>query len=1294
MQPGQVVGGRFEIEREAGSGGMATVFRARDLENGAPVALKVLRAAEDAERFEREARVLADLRHDGIVRYVAHGATADRTRWLAMQWVEGESLERRLERDRLTVRESAEIVRLVADALGAAHSRGVVHRDLKPTNLLLEDDDLARVRIIDFGIALGGGGRRRHTTTGFVVGTAEYMAPEQARGERAIDARADVFSLGCVLFDCLVGHPPFMGEQVAAVLAKVLFLEAPAPSELAPDVPEALDDLVLRMLAKDPGSRPPDGHAVAAALESLLASDRATSRTTPGPEPRHAPTPAVALGGGEQRHVSVVMLGEVGRPGGRKAGDGEPSAALDPLLMVVRSFDARAERLVDGSVVVLLPTLGTATDQAARAAACALDLRGAAPSAPIAVATGRAEVGRGLPVGEAIDRAAGLLLRPVDPARMPIWIDDVTSGLLDERFVRGEEEGCTTLAGRREVDTVRTLCGRPTPFVGREAQLPTLESAFDECVRESVARVLLVTGVPGVGKSRLRHELLLRLKARPDKPAIWVARGEPVGAGSAFGLAAQAIRRTAGLRDGEPLSVRQQKLRKRVEEHAALADRERVTRFLGEMIGAPFADDGDVAVRAARRDPVLMGDQIRRAWVDLVDAECASQPLVLVLDDLHWGDRPTVMLADSVLRLFPERPLLVLGFGRPEVEELFPDLWEEHDVQHVRLGGLPRRAGAKLVRSVLGEAVAEELVVRLVDTAAGNAFYLEELVRAQMEGRGGAELPSTVVAMVQSRLEALSHEARRVLRAASVFGQVFWEGGVAALLGQKRRPADLERCLDELVRGEAVVRRGEGRFAGQAELAFRHALVREGAYEMLTDEDRVLGHRLAGEWLDDAGETEASAVAEHYLRGGVAARAVVLYRRAAGQALEGNDLDGAIAMAARGAGLGAEGEMLGTLRLIQADAHRWRGEHSKAERCALEATRLLPAGSDLWGDAARIAAHTGLALGHVDSLAAIGAELCRHVIEPDAPTGCLQAGASAADCLLVSGSYELGEALLAAVEGAARGRSIEPGVRARMLAARSTQELYVGRPALHLDLGMQSVAAYDQACDARNACSAWINVGFALAELGAYLEAEQALLESLALARRLGLQNLATLAQSNLGRVLGRLGKLDEARRILTESLEAFQKQGDRRLGGATVAYLGEVLAASGELADAEHALAVAVSILEVAPPLRAEALALQAQFLLAGGRVEEALAPAREAMALLTSLGKLEEGEALVRLVYAEVMDATGDRETAAKALEDAKERLVHRASGIEEPRWRRCFLEDIPEHARTLALAAERLR
>ena len=263
MRPGDLVGERFELEAEAGSGGMGAVFRARDRETGGTVALKVMHEREHADRrLAREAAALAEIEHPGIVRYVAHGPS-----WIAMEWLEGEDLEQRLLRQGLTLRESIALARCAASALGAAHARGLVHRDVKPANLWLTGGDPAHVKLLDFGIA-----RARvqasMTGTGVAIGTPAYMAPEQARGERSLDARADVFSLGCVLFECVAGRPPFVGESIAAVLAKVLFEEVPPLGEVA-SVPRELEELVGRMLAKDPAPRPRDGEEIAHALEVL-----------------------------------------------------------------------------------------------------------------------------------------------------------------------------------------------------------------------------------------------------------------------------------------------------------------------------------------------------------------------------------------------------------------------------------------------------------------------------------------------------------------------------------------------------------------------------------------------------------------------------------------------------------------------------------------------------------------------------------------------------------------------------------------------------------------------------------------------------------------------------------------------------------------------------------------------------------------------------------------------------------------------------------------------------------------
>src|SRR5262245_23728914 len=221
---------------------MGTVYRARDTVAGGVVALKTLaRIGErDAARFAREAAVLAELVHPGIVRYVAHGLTAEHEHYIVMEWIDGETLHARLARGRLAPEQALALARAVGDAIGAAHRRGVVHRDLKPINLIAPGGELARVKVLDFGIARHIAAAGLLTNTGTVVGTPGYMAPEQVRGETTIDARSDVFALGCVLYRALTGASAFGGDQGLAVLAKILVEDVAPPSALVPGVAPAV----------------------------------------------------------------------------------------------------------------------------------------------------------------------------------------------------------------------------------------------------------------------------------------------------------------------------------------------------------------------------------------------------------------------------------------------------------------------------------------------------------------------------------------------------------------------------------------------------------------------------------------------------------------------------------------------------------------------------------------------------------------------------------------------------------------------------------------------------------------------------------------------------------------------------------------------------------------------------------------------------------------------------------------------------------------------------------------------
>ena len=178
---------------------------------------------------------------------------------------------------------------------------------------------------------------------------------------------------------------------------------------------------------------------------------------------------------------------------------------------------------------------------------------------------------------------------------------------------------------------------------------------------------------------------------------------------------------------------------------------------------------------------------MRRAYEDWMRAECAHHPVVLVLEDLHWGDLPTVKVIDALLRNLASSPLMVLALARPEVHDLFPNAWLQRGVVELRLSELTPKAGEKLVREVLGEQVDEATVRRIVEAAGGNPFCLEELIRAEAEGKGDAP-PGSVLAVVSARIDRLDAGARRILRAASVFGQQFWNGAVVSLSARSARP--------------------------------------------------------------------------------------------------------------------------------------------------------------------------------------------------------------------------------------------------------------------------------------------------------------------------------------------------------------------------------------------------------------------------------------------------------------------------------------------------------------------------
>jgi tetratricopeptide (TPR) repeat protein len=742
------------------------------------------------------------------------------------------------------------------------------------------------------------------------------------------------------------------------------------------------------------------------------------------------------------------------------------------------------------------------------------------------------------------------------------------------------------------------------------------------------------------------------------------------------------------------LPLQQERLTERIARAIPPAERERVVSFLGELCDIPFPDETNPALHAARHDSNIMRDGLRRAAFDWLRKECAATPVLLILDDLQWGDSLTISLLDDALHELHDLPLFVLAFARPELHETFPKLFTGHSLQLLSLKPLSKRACERLIQQVIGTEIPAEIVAGVVEHSGGNALFLEELIRATAEGKSD-ETPQTVIAMLQARIGRLDAGPRRSIRAAAIFGQTFCAGGIAALLGVPKTALEVEHWLAVLVEEELVSSQASTRVSGEKEYSFRHALVKDAVYSLLTPSDLCTGHRLAAEFLESIGEEDVAAIAEHFERGCDKLRAIAYHICAAEQCLEHHDLQGVLRYSERGLSCGAEGEAFGILSALQASAHMLRAEWAQALKKGMEAISTLPSGTPSW---LRTIGQLFLILSQFMSveptrkLAALYA-----AVDPDAcePRAYLYSALFQVYVFISLGNRAGATAFLEKM------KQRRATLAERDIAARGFIHLAESWYSFYLEADVyagylstqQATAAFAQVEDLRNLCMAKRFVGFFQARLGLLEEAEQTLQACRALAGRLQEPLHIMLTELFMAAVLIQgVDRVPDCYIAAIAIADKLLQEGPSRLPiyiGLAQAIRGRSLLAKGQLAEAEQAARIGSQELLQAPTVRPRALATLAEVLLRQGRNSEARQTADEALEIAERCGGLGYSDMLARVVAAEARHADGDVAGAHAVLIRALERLKLAAENIPDAWIRRRFLTDVMEHARAQQLA-----
>ncbi len=873
----------YSVISELGRGGMGIVYKAEDTKLRRTVALKFLprqreASAEDRARLLLEAQAAAGLNHPNIC--VIHSVEEDGDeQFIVMEFVDGITLRKKISEGALHIRQALDYCVQIAEALHDAHSRGIVHRDIKADNIMITPN--GRVKVMDFGLAKLKG-RATDTTSSGAAGTLVYMSPEQARGDD-VDAPSDIWSLGVLLYEMLTGRLPFSHDYEAAVVYSLLNEPPLPPRDIREEISPKLEKIVLKCLRKESTERYASALQLAEELREVSGSDSTADVRSFNSDRRREPKKAT-----ERKPATILSLRLPGYSDGAAAAESEEVYLFMERIgstaeKTARKYDGTVGKISADEIRILFGLPEAIERPAEKAVRAAIEIRAGLQelgkkenalrhfNPAIAVDTGLVIAGDLGPggtsdytiVGDPMDLTDKVVRRlekgqivvgPLTHKQTKEYFDYKQGPAVDLRNNR-QRIPCFELVGPKQKSSRTTAISDrriSSPLVGRDREMNLLELHLLKAINGE-GSIVNIVGEPGLGKSRLIAEL----KQREAMNRVLLLEGKSVSYGRnlSFHPIIEILKRWARIEEDDPEPNAMEKLGRAI--GALNPDgTDEILPFVASVMGMQLTD------KQARFIEGIAGEAmmkiVQKHIREIMLKESQRKPIVYILEDLHWADQSSLDLLQSLYRLAQNNRIMFLNVMRPNYPETsdrllaairtkYPDL-----VTDITLDPLTSVNCRVLINNLVDAGkLPAQTTETILKRADGNPFFIEEVIRSFLD-EGAIEfkngkisptgrtddllIPDSVQQILAARIDKLDEGTKSLLKIASVIGRSFFQ---KILAGVPESVSEVDERL-EYLEGIQLIRKT--RKTDEVEYQFKHALVQEVAYESIPSKKRKEYH--------------------------------------------------------------------------------------------------------------------------------------------------------------------------------------------------------------------------------------------------------------------------------------------------------------------------------------------------------------------------------------------------------------------------------------------------------------------